>query len=130
MAAKPKTYSGGCLCGSVRFEAAGPALNPHSCSCKMCARNSGALTTCWVEFPAASVTWNGPGGQPSLYRASDDSSRAFCPVCGSSLGAVDDAPVIAMLVGVFDTPNRRELMPMFETYKSARPKWWHPSAHA
>ncbi|MGO0760742.1 GFA family protein, partial [Citrobacter freundii] len=26
-------------------------------------------------------------------------SRAFCPQCGSSVGAIDDAPVIALLAG-------------------------------
>jgi hypothetical protein len=126
---KSLVFAGGCLCGAIRFEALGPALKPHSCSCKMCQRHSGALTTCWAEFPAASVAWIGTGGTPSLYRASQDSSRAFCPKCGSSIGAVDDAPIIALLLGVFDAPNRRELMPLSESYKSARPKWWHPQAH-
>jgi hypothetical protein len=129
MAAKPKTYLGGCLCGAIRFEAIGPAEKPHSCSCKMCQRHSGALTTCWVEFPKASVTWNGPLGIPAVYRSSDYSNRAFCPKCGSSIGAIDDAPIIALLLGAFDKPNRRELMPLFESYKSAKPKWWHPQAH-
>ncbi len=129
MAVKPKTYMGGCLCRGIRFEAAGPAEKPHSCSCKMCQRHSGALTTCWVEFPKASVIWNGPLGEPSVYRSSEYSNRAFCPQCGSSIGAIDDAPIVALLLGVFDAPNRRELMPLSEVYKSARPKWWYPQAH-
>jgi hypothetical protein len=129
MAIKPKTYLGGCLCGGIRFEAIGPVEKPHSCSCKMCQRHSGALTTCWVEFPAASVIWNGPLGEPSVYRSSDLSCRAFCPECGSSIGAIDDAPVVALLLGALDAPNRNELMPLFESYKSARPKWWYPQAH-
>jgi hypothetical protein len=129
MVKKTQTYLGGCLCKNIRFEAIGPALKPHNCSCKMCQRHSGALTSSWVEFPSTSVSWIGVGGMPSTYRSSEYSSRAFCPVCGSSIGAIDDAPVIALLLGSFDKPNRAELMPLSESYKSMRPKWWHPGAH-
>ncbi|MFY8031062.1 MAG: GFA family protein [Devosia sp.] len=128
MAAKPKTYSGGCLCGAVRFTAVGPAAKPHTCSCKMCQRHTGSFTVSWVEFPRESVTWNGPSGPPATYRSSDYSSRAFCPTCGSSLGAIDDAPVIALVLGVFDKPSAQELMPTSHSFRSARPKWWHVEA--
>ena len=121
----PKTYLGGCLCGHIRFEAVGPPAKPHTCSCKMCQRHSGALTTTWVEFPKESVKWVGLGGAPSIYRSSDYSSRAFCAKCGSTLGALDDNPVVALVLGVFDSANRKELRPTYHSYKGGRPKWWH-----
>ncbi len=121
----PKTYLGGCLCGHIRFEASGSAEKPHTCSCKMCQRHSGALTTTWVEFPKASVKWVGPGGAPATYGSSDYSSRAFCKKCGSTLGALDDNPVVALVLGVFDKPNAKELKPTYHSYKGGRPKWWH-----
>jgi hypothetical protein len=126
--AKQKPYTGGCLCGAIRFEAVGPAEKPHTCSCKMCQRHSGALTVAWVEFPRASVSWTGPGGKPSVYRSSDYSSRAFCPTCGSTLGAIDDNPVVALLLGAFDKTNRKELMPTTHSFRGGRPKWWHVEA--
>lgn len=122
---KPKTYEGGCLCGAIRFVATGPAGWPHTCSCKMCQRHSGALTLAWVEFPRERVEWTGPGGAPTVWRSSEKSSRAFCPTCGSTLGAVDDAPTIALLLGNFDANNRKELAPTAHSYVSPRPKWWH-----
>ncbi len=120
-----KRYSGGCLCGGVRFEALGPPAKPHTCSCKMCQRHSGALTISWVEFPADAVSWTGPNGAPATWRSSDYSSRAFCQTCGSTLGAIDDKPVVALVLGVFDTPNRAELRPTTHSYRGGRPKWWH-----
>jgi hypothetical protein len=120
-----KTYEGGCLCGNIRFKATGPALKPHTCSCKMCQRHSGALTLTWVEFPENSVTWNGPGGKPSVYKSSKWSNRAFCSKCGSSLGAIDNAPTVALILGVFDSANRKELAPTVHSYVGGRPKWWH-----
>lgn len=120
-----KTYLGGCLCGDIRFEALGPPEKPHTCSCKMCQRHSGALTTTWVEFPKSAVQWVGPGGVPATYRSSDYSSRSFCAKCGSTLGAIDDNPTVAMVLGVFDSANRKELRPTYHSYKGGRPKWWH-----
>lgn len=121
---KAKNYEGGCLCGQVRFSAVGPALKPHTCSCKMCQRHSGALTVSWVEFPKESVTWIGEGGEPSTFRSSDYSSRAFCSKCGSTIGAIDDNPVVALVLGVFDKPNSKELMPTAHSFRSGRPRWW------
>ncbi|WP_298975982.1 GFA family protein [uncultured Roseobacter sp.] len=123
--AKATVHLGGCLCGAIRFEARAPALKPHTCSCKICQRHSGALTAVWVEFPKEAVTWTGAGGLPATYRSSDYSSRAFCPTCGSTLGAIDDDPVVALLVGTFDKANRKDLMPLAHSYKGGRPKWWH-----
>jgi hypothetical protein len=122
--AKAKLYEGGCLCGHIRFAATGPALKPHTCSCRLCQRHSGSLTQVWVEFASEQVRWTGPGGQPATWRSSDWSSRAFCPVCGSTLGAIDDKPTLALALGCFDAPNRKELAPQFHSYVSKRPKWW------
>jgi hypothetical protein len=121
-----KVLEGGCLCGAIRFRATGEPGFPHTCSCGMCRRHTGALTAAWVEFPGDAVDWTGPGGAPAVWRSSDRSSRAFCPACGSSLGAVDDAPVVALLTGAFDKPHLAALKPESHSYRSARPKWWHP----
>lgn len=126
--AKQKLYTGGCLCGAIRFEAVGPAEKPHTCSCKMCQRHTGALTAAWVEFPRAAVKWTGSGGKPKVYRSSDASSRAFCPACGSTIGAMDDNPVIALLLGTFDAADEKELMPTAHSFQDGRPKWWHVEA--
>lgn len=121
---KAKTYHGACLCGAIRFIATGPALNPHSCSCTLCQRHSGALTQAWVEFPRDSVQWVGSGGPPATWRSSAFSSRAFCPNCGSTLGAIDDQPTVALVLGVFDAPRGKELAPLTHSYVSKRPRWW------
>jgi hypothetical protein len=123
--AQIKRYEGGCLCGHIRFKAQGPAEWPHTCSCRLCQRHSGALTVAWVEFDKDRVQWTGKGGVPATWRSSEKSSRAFCPKCGSTLGAIDDAPTVALMLGSFDAPNRKELAPVGHSYVSARPRWWH-----
>jgi hypothetical protein len=122
-----KALTGGCLCGHVRFEARGDPGKPHTCSCRMCQRHTGALTVSWVEFPRSAVKWIGPGKKPRTYRSSVYSSRAFCPKCGSTLGAIDDAPVVGLMTGVFDKPHLLSLKPATHSFASARPRWWHVS---
>lgn len=123
--AAEQVYEGGCLCGRIRFRATGPAGWPHTCSCKMCQRHSGALTVAWAEFPRDRVAWTGPGGAPATWRSSERSSRAFCPTCGCTIGAIDDTPVVALVLGSFDANNRKALMPAGHSYVSGRPRWWH-----
>ncbi|AVU30293.1 ribulose phosphate epimerase [Serratia marcescens] len=118
-------YSGGCLCGHIRFQVHGLPGNPHSCSCEFCRRHSGAPTLCWVEFPRQAVEWNGTGGMPTLYRSSPYSSRAFCPRCGSTLGAIDDEPTVALSTGSFDRADLPELRPVSHAFADVCPEWWH-----
>ena len=39
-----KIYEGGCLCEYIRFVVTAPVSKPHTCSCKLCQRHTGALT--------------------------------------------------------------------------------------
>lgn len=95
----------------------------------MCQRHSGAPTLTWVEVARDRIEWVGPGGAPAVWRSSEWSSRAFCPVCGSTIGAIDDAPTVGLVTGAFDRVNLRDLRPDYHSYVGSRPAWWkHPSA--
>jgi len=120
-----KLHTGGCLCGSIRFEADAPAGYPHTCSCEMCRRHSGGITVAWVVFPKGAVRWTGEGGEPALFRSSDFSARAFCPTCGSTIGCIDDEPTVGILVGTVDNMDAADLRPVEHSFADARPKWWH-----
>lgn len=115
--------TGGCLCGEIRFEARGRPGAPHTCACGMCKTHSGGLVVAWVEYDRDKVTWVGPGGAPATWRSSKGSSRAFCPTCGSTIGAIDDAPVVALVTGVFDEPGADVLKPQKHAFPKARPDW-------
>ena len=120
-----KVLTGGCLCGHIRFETKGKPGKVHTCSCRMCRRHSGGLTVVWAEFAKDDVTWTGPGGKPATFRSSDISSRAFCPKCGSTLGAIDVKPVVALVSGAFDKPHLAALKPHRHFNTAGRPRWWH-----
>lgn len=115
--------SGGCLCGHITFTAANPGAS-HSCSCDLCQKHTGAQSVIWLEFDADDVQWTGEGGRPAVWRSSEASSRAFCPRCGSSLGAIDDGPVIALLSGVFDQNQDARFAPASHSFEDMKPQWW------
>ncbi len=98
-------WTGGCLCGALRYEARSDPLRAVSCHCGICRRASGAAFLSFVHFAKADFTWL--GGEPARYRSSADAERLFCPTCGSTLGmaetVLDDRVQVAL--GSLDRPG-------------------------
>ncbi|MEM7425607.1 MAG: GFA family protein [Pseudomonadota bacterium] len=106
-------HSGSCLCGQVRFTAAGPLADVLVCHCRQCRKMSGHC------FAATAV----PQARFRLIRteglewlaSSTASKRGFCRVCGSSLffhhgedepigiaaGAFDDDPPLTVAAHIY-----------------------------
>jgi hypothetical protein len=76
-------YSGGCLCGRVRFEVSGPAGNLCYCHCSSCRRAAGAPLVAWGTFPRASFHLT--QGELTEYRSSPPVLRGFCAACGGAV---------------------------------------------
>lgn len=78
-----RTWTGGCLCGAVRYEITthpGPVSFCHCGQCRRQHSHVGAYTT----FPREGLRLVKDGGL-SWYRSSDRARRGFCRVCGSGL---------------------------------------------
>ena len=106
MAAK---FTGGCLCGKVRYEIeADPIVGIH-CQCRDCQRRSGSGHASFVAFPKAAVKLTGPVKYHSNKADSGNTAtRGFCSECGSqvvgaSTGFPDMQPVMA---GSLDDPSK------------------------
>ena len=123
--AESLTQTGGWLCGHIRFEAREPALKPDTCSCTTCQRHTGSITAAWLEFALKDAIWTGAGSAPAKYKPSKWSNRAFCPKGGSSIGAIDQKPVIVFPLGTFDKPKAKAFAPQYHSYVTSRPEWWH-----
>ena len=48
--------TGGCLCGSVRFEVKGDPEMFHACHCRNCQLMTGSAFTICLYFPAQDIT--------------------------------------------------------------------------
>ena len=98
-------WTGGCLCGAVRYRAGADPLRVVSCHCGMCRRASGAAFLTFVHFPVSAFAWI--AGQPTRYRSSAEAERGFCAVCGSTLSMHESvlADRVQVSLGSLDRPD-------------------------
>ncbi len=98
-------WSGGCLCGAVRYVARADPIRVVNCHCSVCRRASGAAFLTFVHFPAGAFAWTGRA--PQRYRSSAEAQRGFCPVCGSTLSMHEAvlADRVQVSLGSLDRPD-------------------------
>ncbi|MCR9175743.1 MAG: GFA family protein [Alphaproteobacteria bacterium] len=105
-------FSGGCLCGGVRFVTSGEPLRVGLCHCLDCRKHHGALFHASAIFPQEAVTIEG--------KARDYAGRFFCPHCGSSVFSRSDDE-IELHLGALDAPS--QLTPSYELWTVRREPW-------
>jgi hypothetical protein len=116
------TITGGCLCGSIRYEATGRPYNITHCHCLDCRRSSGAPFVTWASFSRRSFRFTS-GQQRELRWAGR--LRSFCPDCGTPLTflAGPDADEVDVTVCSFDQPTT--VAPADHTWVEDQLPWIH-----
>lgn len=96
---------GGCLCGSIRYAAAGDVTNLCYCHCASCRRAVGAPMVPWGTVAREKFVIT--RGQLAEYASSAGVTRGFCPGCGTSLTYRNDARAteIDVTLAALDQPN-------------------------
>jgi len=97
-------FTGGCLCGAVRYAINRKFLNALHCHCSMCQRAHGGAYSTHVAVRADQLNWL--AGRSSLvsYESSRAAFREFCSACGSQIlihGQTGDG-VLAIPAGTLD----------------------------
>jgi hypothetical protein len=120
-----KSYTGGCACGAIRYEAAAQPIFENHCQCTDCRKRSGTGHASYLTFPSrADVTITGTARD---WRVAGDSgnekTHSFCPACGTpvylTFAAMPD--LIAVHAGSLDDPSR--FNPAVVTYASRALAW-------
>jgi hypothetical protein len=103
-------FTGGCVCGAIRYECTAEPIMMGKCHCRDCQRVSGGPFVPFVVVPAKAFRFT--RGQlhyhftDSLKRGKH--KRGFCADCGSRLtGAESDRPssIIGLVAGSLDDPS-------------------------
>lgn len=76
-------WTGGCLCGAIRYEFEPNDVRNWYCHCRMCQQFSGAVVTNNLVVQLNDFRWT--KGEPKYYESSKIARRGFCANCGSSL---------------------------------------------
>ena len=114
-------WTGGCLCGAVRYEAREPPQKIGYCHCQMCQKASGAPCAVGVYFAKKSFRFN--GGSPTFYKSSNSAERGFCQNCGSRLIFQPlNSESIAVEVGSLDRPE--DVPPTYHTGVEGKVSWF------
>jgi hypothetical protein len=117
-----ETYSGRCLCGTVRFEAKGNPKWVRWCHCESCRRHSGAPANVFVSFENDAVRFT--AGEITKYNSSSGTTRGFCAHCGTTLTCTNARlpTETHYYVGAFE--RAAELKPKGEFFADERLPWF------
>jgi hypothetical protein len=117
---KEHITQGGCLCGTVRYEATGRPYNVTHCHCMDCRRSSGAAFVTWASFRRAEFRFT--QGNPQVVTWAGR-SRSFCAACGTPLTflTAPEADEIDVTVCTFDHPD--DISPVEHIWVEDRLPW-------
>jgi hypothetical protein len=117
-------FSGGCLCGALRYEAEGAPLFAGHCYCADCRRASGSGFIPFMGFAASAVRFSGATRQFTCRSArGGEAVRNFCSVCGSLVfgGVVGRDESHTVYAGSLDDPSL--FHPRIAIFTRGRPAW-------
>lgn len=105
------TLTGGCCCGSVRYEAEGAPIMKARCHCRECQCFTGGEGSDFMAMPVAGFRFT--KGEPKSYTKPDlngTATRQFCADCGAPLLTKSPALPVAVIikVGSLDEPGLYE----------------------
>ena len=75
--------TGTCLCGTLRYEIAGPFTMMMHCHCSMCRKHHGAVFATFVGADLGGFRWIEGRDAIVSYESSEHAARSFCRHCGS-----------------------------------------------
>ena len=120
----PIRYTGGCLCGTLRYEAHGAPLAQGCCFCVDCRKASGSGFIPFLLFPASAVRFAG-ATRRSIARAigGGDAVRNHCAACGSLVfgGIVGEDSEHTVYGGSLDEPAL--FRPTLAIFMRDKPDW-------
>jgi hypothetical protein len=119
-----KHYTGGCLCGALRYEAVGEPLGSGHCYCADCRRASGSGFVPFMGFNAAAVRFSGEARQFRSKAANGgDAVRNRCSICMSLVfgGQIGKSESYTLYAGSLDDPSA--FHPTIAIFADGRPPW-------
>ena len=124
MGEQGKRYTGGCLCGALRYEAQGEPTLAGYCYCADCRKASGSGFVPFMNFPKSAVRFGGETLTFTSKAASGgDAVRNSCPVCGGLVfgGEIGKSRSFTIYAGSLDDPSL--FHPTVAIFTRDRPAW-------
>jgi hypothetical protein len=120
-------FTGGCLCGAVRYRITAAPVETLYCHCRMCQRAHGAPVIAWLTVPLDSFAVT--AGSPVAYASSAKALRHFCGECGTPLSwrALDNPRLVDISIATLDNPEGVE--PALHLWTESQIPWFEIADH-
>jgi hypothetical protein len=121
---RTKRFTGGCLCGALRYEATGEPRGTGHCYCVDCQKASGSGFIPFMGFTAGAVRFIGEAKQFRSKAARGGMAvRNSCPICASLVfgGEIGKSESFTIYAGTLDDPSLFE--PKIAIFAGSRPPW-------
>src|SRR5687768_1365002 len=119
-------FTGGCLCGQVRYECSADPFFMGNCHCRDCQKSSGGAYEPDIGLPATALKIT---GAVKYYDKKADSgntlSRGFCPECGSRLFGKTTATTDLAMITAASLDDPSQYRPQMDIYISSAQHWDH-----
>jgi hypothetical protein len=119
-----KHYTGGCLCGALRYKATGKSLYSGYCFCSDCRKASGSGFIPFFGVARSDVTFSGQIlTHRSKSRSGGEAVRNSCAVCGGLVfgGEIGQSESFTINAGSLDDPLL--FAPTVAIFTRNRPPW-------
>ena len=116
-------YEGGCLCGAVRFEIAGPIRNIVYCHCSRCRKAQGsAFATNGIAAADEFVIKRGED-ELTVYESMPGKTKHFCRICGSPIASRNaaDPDHVRVRIGTIESVIAER--PMAHIFATSKADW-------
>ena len=114
--------SGGCLCGTVRYEITGALFNADHCHCSVCRRQHGAAFSTYAAFHPGNFQWTSGQDHIKIYETKAGGGWCFCSACGSTLAGTEKGKITTVTLGTIEgDPGVRPASHIFVGSKAQ----WH-----
>jgi hypothetical protein len=117
--------TGGCLCGSVRYEISEPLVSAAYCHCTRCQRRTGTAASAQARVAPGSLRVVQGEELVREWAPEDGWPKAYCSACGGALWSrspIED-DLFSVRLGTFDTdPGIRPQWRQFVAYAAP----WEP----
>ena len=117
-------YTGGCLCGALRYEATGEPSYMGHCYCGDCRKASGSSFIPFMSFPASALRFIGTSKIFESQSARNSvTTRNSCPNCSSLVfgGIMGESHSCTIYAGSLDDASL--FHPTMAIFNHGRPDW-------
>lgn len=122
-----EAFSGGCLCGAVRYTCTAEPMMSGHCHCEDCRRTSGTGHCSHMGAPEGAVTLTGETrGYTRAANSGNLVTRHFCPTCGSAIYSVNAAMPGMMFLRASSLDDLEVFKPQLHVFVSRAASWDKP----